>query len=66
MYLESSSLTSHADFQNEDAENEGVPYPEVHQDKLPILLNPDGRAQEAEPNGLEEEDLRSLLEDLTN
>ena len=51
---------------NEDAENESVPYPEV-QEEAPDS-NPDGRALEAEPDGLEVEDLRWVLVrvDLTN
>ena len=61
LYVESSSRTTHA-----DAENEGVPYPEV-QEEAPDS-NPDGRALEAEPDGLEVEDLRWVLVrvDLTN
>ena len=39
-----------------DAENKSVPYPEV-QEEAPDS-NPDGRALEAEPDGLEVEDLR--------
>ena len=55
-----------AGFQNEDAENESVPYPEV-QEEVPDS-NPDGQALEAEPDGLEVEDLRWVLVrvDLTN
>ena len=66
LYLESSSRTTHARFRNEDAENESVPYPEV-QEEAPDS-NPDGRALEAEPDGLEVEDLHWVLvrEDLTN
>ena len=66
MYLESSFCTTHAGFRNEDAENESVPYPEV-QEEAPDS-NPDGRALEAEPDGLEVEDLRRVLVrvDLTN
>ena len=55
LYLESSSRTTHAGFRNKDAENESVPYPEV-QEEAPDS-NPDGRALEAEPDGLEVEDL---------
>ena len=66
LVLESSSRTTHAGFRNEDAENESVPYPEV-QEEAPDS-NPDGRALEAEPDGLEVEDLRRVLVrvDLTN
>ena len=66
LYLESSSRTTHAGFRNEDAEDENVPYPEV-QEEAPDS-NPDGRALEAEPDGLEVEDLRWVLVrvDLTN
>ena len=66
LVLESSSRTTHAGFRNEDAENESVPYPEV-QEEAPDS-NPDGRALEAEPDGLEVEDLRWVLVrvDLTN
>ena len=66
LYLESSSRTTHAGFRNEDAENESVPYPAV-QEEAPDS-NPDGRALEAEPDGLEVEDLRWVLVrvDLTN
>ena len=46
----------HAGFRNEDAENESVPYPEV-QEKAPDS-NSDGRALEAEPDGLEVKGLR--------
>ena len=56
LVLESSSRTTHAGFRNEDAENESVPYPEV-QEEAPDS-NPDGRALEAEPDGLKVEDLR--------
>ena len=61
LYVKSSSRTTHA-----DAENESVPYPEV-QEEAPDS-NPDGRALEAEPDGLEVEDLRWVLVrvDLTN
>ena len=55
LYLESSSRTTHAGFRNKDAENESVPYSEV-QEEAPDS-NPDGRALEAEPDGLEVEDL---------
>ena len=55
LVLESSSRTTHAGFRNEDAENESVRYPEV-QEEAPDS-NPDGRAPEAEPDGLEVEDL---------
>ena len=48
---------------NMHAENESVPYPEV-QEEAPDS-NPDGRALEAEPDGLEVEDLRVRV-DLTN
>ena len=51
LYVESSSPTTHA-----HAENESVPYPEV-QEEAPDS-NSDGRALEAEPDGLEVEDLR--------
>ena len=66
LYLESSSRTTHAGFRNEDAEDENVPYPEV-QEEAPDS-NPDGRALEAEPDGLEGEDLRRVVVrvDLTN
>ena len=66
LYLESSSRTTHAGFRNEDAENERVPYPEG-QEEVPDSI-PDGRALEAEPDGLEGEDLRWVLVrvDLTN
>ena len=66
MYLESSFCTTHVGFRNEDAENESVPYPEV-QEEAPDS-NPDGRALEAEPDGLEVEGLRRVLVrvDLTN
>ena len=66
LVLKSSSRTTHAGFRNEDAENESVPYPEV-QEEAPDS-NPDGRALEAEPDGLEVEDLRWVLVrvDLTN
>ena len=66
LYLESSSRTTHAGFQNENAENESVPFPEV-QEEAPDS-NPDGQALEAEPDGLEVEDLRWVLVrvDLTN
>ena len=66
LHLESSSRTTHAGFRNKDAENESVPYPEV-QKEAPDS-NPDGRALEAEPDGLEVEDLRWVLVrvDLTN
>ena len=47
---------THAGFRNEDAENESVPYPAV-QEEAPDS-NPDGRALEAEPDGLEVKDLR--------
>ena len=50
------SLPTHAGFPNEDAENESVPYPEVKEEAPDS--NPDGRALEAEPDGLEVEDLR--------
>ena len=65
-YLDSSSRTTHAGFRNEDAENASVPYPEV-QEEAPDS-NPDGQALEAEPDGLEVEDLRWVLVrvDLTN
>ena len=43
----------------EDAENAGIPYPDV-QEEAPDS-NPDGRALEAEPDGLEVEDLRWVL-----
>ena len=56
MYLASSFCTTHAGFRKEDAENESVPYPE-DQEEAPDS-NPDGRALEAEPDGLEVEDLR--------
>ena len=56
LYLESSSRTTHAGFQNENAENESVLFPEV-QEEAPDS-NPDGQALEAEPDGLEVEDLR--------
>ena len=48
------------------AENDSVPYPEV-QEEAPDS-NPDGQALEAEPDGLEVEDLRWGLVrvDLTN
>ena len=55
LYLESSSRTTHADSRNEDAKNESVPYTEV-QEKAPDS-NSDGRALEAEPDGLEVKDL---------
>ena len=55
LVLESSSRTTHADFRNEEAENESVRYPEV-QEEAPDS-NPDGRPPEAEPDGLEGEDL---------
>ena len=55
LVLESLSCTTHAAFRNEDAENESVRYPEV-QEEAPDS-NPDGRAPEAEPDGLEVEDL---------
>ena len=66
LYLESSSRTTHSGFQNEDAENESVPYLEV-QEEAPDS-NPDGQALEAEPDGLEVEDFRWVLVrvDLTN
>ena len=66
LYLESSSRTTDVGFRNEDAENESVPYPEV-QEEAPDS-NPDGQALEAEPDGLEVEDLRWVLVrvDLTN
>ena len=50
------SLPTHAGFPNEDTENESVPYPEVKEEAPDS--NPDGRALEAEPDGLEVEDLR--------
>ena len=50
LYLESSSRTTHACFQNKDAENESAPYPEV-QEEAPDS-NPDRRALGAEPDGL--------------
>ena len=59
LYLESSSRTTHVGFRNEDAENESVPYPEV-QEKAPDS-NPDRQALEAEPDGLEVEDLCWVL-----
>ena len=59
LYLESSSRTTHAGFQNENAENESVPFPEV-QEEAPDS-NPDGQALEAEPDGLELEDLHWVL-----
>ena len=59
LYLESSSRTTHAGFRNEDAENESVPYTEVQEEASDS--NPDGRATEAEPDGLEGEDLRWVL-----
>ena len=46
-------------FRNEGAEYESVPYSE-HQEEAPDS-NPDGRAQQAEPDGLEVEDLRRVL-----
>ena len=55
LVLESSSRTTNAGFRNEDAENESVRYSEV-QEEAPDC-NPDGRAPEAEPAGLEGEDL---------
>ena len=54
-----SSRTTHAGFRNEDTESESFPYPAV-QEKAPDS-NPDGRALEAEPDGLEVEDLRWVL-----
>ena len=42
-----------------DAENKSVPYPEV-QEEAPDS-NPDGRALEAESDGLKVEDLRRVL-----
>ena len=59
LYLESSSRTTHAGFRNEDAENESVPYTEVQEEASDS--NPDGRATEAELDGLEGEDLRWVL-----
>ena len=61
-----SSRTTHAGFRNEDAENESVPYLEV-QEEAPDS-NPDEQALEAEPDGLELEDLHWVLVrvDLTN
>ena len=60
LYLESSSRTTHACFQNEDTVNESAPYPELQ--KGSPDSNPDGQAQElAEPNGFEVEDLRRVL-----
>ena len=56
MYLESSSHTTHGGFRNQDAANESVPYLEV-QEEAPDS-NSDGRALEAEPDGLEVENLR--------
>ena len=64
LYLKSSSRTTHAGFRNEDAENESVPYPEV-QEEAPDS-NLDGRAPEAEPDGLEGEDLLGNSIDLSN
>ena len=66
LYLGCLSRTTHACFRNEDAENESVPYPEV-QEEAPDS-NPDGQALEAEPDGLEVEDLPWVLVrvDLTN
>ena len=66
LYLESSSRTTHAGFRNEDAENESVPYLEA-QEEAPDS-NPDEQALEAEPDGLELEDLHWVLVrvDLTN
>ena len=64
LYLESSSRTTYAGFRNEDAENETVPYPEV-QEEAPDS-NPDGRAIEAEPDGLEVEDLAECLLEQTS
>ena len=46
-------------FRNEGAEYESVPYSE-HQEEAPDS-NPDGRAKQAEPDGLEVEDLRRVL-----
>ena len=46
-------------FRNEGAEYESVPYSE-HQEEAPDS-SPDGRAQQAEPDGLEVEDLRRVL-----
>ena len=64
LYLESSSRTTHPGFWNEGADNESVPYRKVqgrgHSHELMVQApdsNPDGRAQEAQPNGLEVEDL---------
>ena len=62
VYLESSSHTTHGGFRNQDAANESVPYLEV-QEEAPDS-NSDGRALEAEPDGLEVENLRWV--DLTN
>ena len=66
LHLESSSRNTHAGFRNEDAENESVPYRE-DQEEAPDS-NPHGRALEAEPNGIEVEDLPWVLVrvDLTN
>ena len=47
------SRTAHACFGNKDAGYESVPDPEP-QEEAPYS-NPDGRALEAEPDGLEEE-----------
>ena len=59
LYLESASRATPASFRNEDADSESVPYPEV-QEEAPNS-NPDGWAVEAEPDGLEEEDLCWVL-----
>ena len=56
LVFEFSSRTTHAGFRNEDAENESVPYPEVQEEASDS--NPDGRALEAEPDGLKLKDLR--------
>ena len=53
LYLESSSRTTHAGFRNKDAENESVPALKFRKE-APADSNPDRRALEAEPDGLEE------------
>ena len=65
-FLETSSRTTHAGFRNKDDEYESVPYAKL-EDEAPDS-NPEVRAMEAEPDGLEVEDLRGVLVrvDLTN
>ena len=60
--------TTHSGFRNEDAENASVPYMYLEVQEEAPDSNPDGQALEAEPDGLEVEDLRWVLVrvDLTN